>query len=71
MIVGKENIENHPKTFNEKWEQDEKIRSRTLRTFGSNVLPAIQKLDFKVCLFFLPFIRIAVTVQTHINRKIS
>lgn len=41
-------IENNPKTFNEEWKKDQKIKTQTLKTFGSNPQPSLEKIEFKM-----------------------
>jgi hypothetical protein len=45
-------IENNCKTVNEEWTKDQKIKTQTLKTFGSNPQPSLEKIDFKVCSSF-------------------
>ena len=43
-----EDMGNNPKTFNEEWSKDQKIKSQTLKAFGSNPQPSLEKIEFKV-----------------------
>ena len=43
-----EDMGNNPKTFNEEWSKDQKVKSQTLKAFGSNPQPSLEKIDFKM-----------------------
>ena len=50
LWTGEENdIENNARAVNEQKGEDDKIKTKTLKMFGSNPQPALEKVEFKVC----------------------